>query len=563
MSTNQFFRVFGLWLLGLVAQAQTFTWVQAGYGSKDGNLYDISLSKGNLIATGDFQKDLSFGALTLADPVGYAAAFTGSFSTIIGSPNWLLQNLNPQSSSTVVQGGATCTDTAGNLYVAYYLEDNAYFGQLLVATTTPTVAIVKYSGDGAVIWVKAFHTNYPAVLYPLIAYRLVSAGNNALYFTVTFKGQLVSGSTTYNSAAIPIMSALLKLDNAGNILWSSELPGATVTALGADYNGNLVAAGSFNAQITFTSTQSLNGANGHLFVAKYSPAGAFQWVQQMGGQANDQINGLTTDASGNVAFCGYFGNIGNGAGYATATFGPTTLTTVGNYGQPAGFVAKYSPQGSYQWVRGIYNVNDATTQAQRIVVNPGGDFYVSGFAAYGTRFGTFTAGGNGSYDGFVAKYGAAGTEQWLTTFGGPNNEIYAGNALAIDDHGYLYVGGSFVGTAEFSGLGVGGAPKVYTPYFAQLRDNRVLATQPATTSANTLQLYPNPSTGPVQLNWPAGLRPVNLTVLDMLGRTVREQAVDVAATRQTLSLMGLAPGVYLVRLQTAEHGQLTQRLVIP
>jgi hypothetical protein len=86
--------------------------------------------------------------------------------------------------------------------------------------------------------------------------------------------------------------------------------------------------------------------------------------------------------------------------------------------------------------------------------------------------------------------------------------------------------------------------------------SRVLSTPSAATTL-PLQVFPNPATTTVSVEAP---RPVRLTLLDIMGRTMRQQSVP--ARTHTLSLSGLAPGIYLIRCETAKGEQAVKRLVV-
>ena len=63
--------------------------------------------------------------------------------------------------------------------------------------------------------------------------------------------------------------------------------------------------------------------------------------------------------------------------------------------------------------------------------------------------------------------------------------------------------------------------------------------------AETFHLYPNPTTGPVQLELPPHFGLTEVLVLDALGRQVLRQPA--ASSQAAISLAGLAPGLYMVR----------------
>lgn len=87
--------------------------------------------------------------------------------------------------------------------------------------------------------------------------------------------------------------------------------------------------------------------------------------------------------------------------------------------------------------------------------------------------------------------------------------------------------------------------------------NTVLTTRPLV-AAPALEVFPNPARTQVQLHLPA-LATGPATLLDVQGRTVRTWPAP--ASKTTLALAGLAPGVYLLMVPTAQ-GPARQRVVV-
>lgn len=80
-------------------------------------------------------------------------------------------------------------------------------------------------------------------------------------------------------------------------------------------------------------------------------------------------------------------------------------------------------------------------------------------------------------------------------------------------------------------------------------------------AANPFRLYPNPSTGLVRFDWPEAAE-ARLTVSDTRGRTLhRETRRLTPHAPNELTLTGLKPGLYLLRVQTAA-GEATGKLLI-
>lgn len=101
---------------------------------------------------------------------------------------------------------------------------------------------------------------------------------------------------------------------------------------------------------------------------------------------------------------------------------------------------------NWQWAKGEGDIgNDA---AFGVTVDNAGNSYVTGNIAGKADFSGTVYQGSGIYDVFIAKYGPAGDLLWVKLGGGPGND--QGNSIKWSN-GYLYVCGSFEGTATFSG----------------------------------------------------------------------------------------------------------------
>ncbi|GAA4383243.1 DUF4394 domain-containing protein [Hymenobacter koreensis] len=97
-----------------------------------------------------------------------------------------------------------------------------------------------------------------------------------------------------------------------------------------------------------------------------------------------------------------------------------------------------------------------------------------------------------------------------------------------------------------------------------LSQRQVLATAPASLGQQ-VAVYPNPARAQVAIGLPTQLskQPVELTLVNTLGQVTLRRTLPAARTADahTVSLAGVAPGVYTLRLQTA-HGVVNKRLVV-
>jgi uncharacterized delta-60 repeat protein len=156
---------------------------------------------------------------------------------------------------------------------------------------------------------------------------------------------------------------------------------------------------------------------------KYNSAGQQQWVQRYNGPGNSDdgtngTNAIAVDSSGNVYVAGW------SAGTENTDY----------------VVIKYNSSGDQQWAQRFNGLGNGYDAPYGIALDGSGNVYVTG---------TSTGDGTGS-DYTTIKYNNDGVQQWAQSYNGAGNGYDAGQAVAVDDSGNVYVTG--VSTAE-NGLG--------------------------------------------------------------------------------------------------------------
>jgi hypothetical protein len=114
------------------------------------------------------------------------------------------------------------------------------------------------------------------------------------------------------------------------------------------------------------------------------------------------------------------------------------------------FCTNFFPPSSYE----------TTSVATSITVDLSNSYYVTGYSS----------GTNGYNDIVTIKYGLNGNQIWLQRYSGPGNGNAAGNAIAVDNNGNVYVTGYDTTTA-------GGTEIVlikYSPVTLQRRADRTV-----------------------------------------------------------------------------------------
>jgi hypothetical protein len=203
-------------------------------------------------------------------------------------------------------------------------------------------------------------------------------------------------------------------------------------AVAVDSAGNSFVTGFFTGTTTFGTTNLTSAGAYDIFVAKYDPNGRLAWVRQAGGTNVDSASGIAVDAAGNCYVTGTFGG--------PASFGPTNSVEDSTNTL---FLVKYDGLGNVAWVaeaaalQGIHGAG--------VVVDAGGDCYVTGSFAGTAYFGNITLTDTGTYGWgrlFLAKYDPHGNVMWATQDPG-NPQSSGGVAVALDSQQNVYVTGDY------------------------------------------------------------------------------------------------------------------------
>jgi uncharacterized delta-60 repeat protein len=152
---------------------------------------------------------------------------------------------------------------------------------------------------------------------------------------------------------------------------------------------------------------------------KYDSSGQQQWVQRYNGPGNSDdgtngTNAIAVDSSGNVYVAGW------SAGTENTDY----------------VVIKYNSNGDQQWAQRYNGPGNGYDAPYGIALDSSGNVYVTG---------TSTGDGTGS-DYTTVKFDNNGQQQWAKNYNGSGNGYDAGQALAVDESGNVYVTG--VSTAQ-------------------------------------------------------------------------------------------------------------------
>jgi hypothetical protein len=228
-------------------------------------------------------------------------------------------------------------------------------------------------------------------------------------------------------------------------------------AVTTDKYGNVYVAGVFTDQISIDTIVLYSNGGHDVFLIKYSPTGQVIWAKSGGSSAEEEVNSITTDTSGNVIVTGSFGGhtIYPITYNDTAYFSNSTIVSNGNMDI---FLIDYLPNGNINWIRNygsIYNDMGNSLKCNKknqivfggIFSDYGGSPPVHGTIQFDNMF-YLTSAGNS--DLFLCTLNENGTVLWAKKYGNKERELFTKLSLDINDN--ICVLGIFYYSINFNGI---------------------------------------------------------------------------------------------------------------
>ena len=364
-------------------------WAKGPIGTGWGRIYAVATeTNGDVLATGEFSRQLFFGGATLTNPTDYGRGmFLAKYSSA-GSALWARSDGDRTNSF----GNGLALDGAGNAYVT----GSCYAGSAAFGTNTltgPGAFLAKYASDGTLLWARRLAVNEGGTNRTARSIGGISAYTNR---NVWVSGNLIS---PLSDQFTTVWDAFLaRLDDEGNPVWVRILRTVGFDELNApvavDSSGNAYWHGSVHAYTTldFGSFVVSNDNDDKVFTAKYGPTCDPLWVRTASGAAI--ARGATADNSG-VAITGEarpsFQNQSLTAGTHSVTLTDTSI-----------YVIRYHSVGNLLWLRAARPGSYAGNSGRAVAVDQTGAAVVLGNLSSQAGFGDITLTNGGD---FLAKLG--------------------------------------------------------------------------------------------------------------------------------------------------------------
>ncbi|MBC7448470.1 MAG: T9SS type A sorting domain-containing protein, partial [Hymenobacteraceae bacterium] len=313
------------------------------------------------------------------------------------------------------------TDAAGNTYVAGYYYDS-------LVTTIGTLHgadrgykqgayVAKINAAGVMKWLRSIHADSTV---GVVNGSITLDGQGHLYLSGIHGPAAHFGPITMPQAG----TYLAKYDTTGTPLWVKDMRftlrnptrgGLGIKSVATDAAGTCFLNISAAYVNTFEGFPIDRRGNFVSAVAKCSPDGTVQWVQQVinprcnPNNPNTWVWDLTADAQGNCVAIGQHND------ETTFGTGPNALVRLGC----AAFVVKYTGSGAIGWIRSALTSNN---WFQTVVTDAAGNSFVGGHAIGGPLLDSLPVAEPGAC---LLKLDPAGTPLWLRQETGDPNAYYS------------------------------------------------------------------------------------------------------------------------------------------
>ena len=361
--------------------------------------------------------------------------------------------------------------------------------------------LVRTDADGVVLWSRTYGGSDWDFLYDV---KELADG-----------GLLLAGQT-YSFGEPGGNAWLLRTDADGDTLWTRTFGGSgehEATSAVPTPEGGYVLAGSLSTP----------DRDRDVLVVKLDALGNTEWIQTHGGDSLDVARDILAPAVG---------------GYSIV--GATRSSSVWN----EGYHLKLFPDGALQWEFSWGQVNDQ--EFFEHISGPNEDFLIAGY--------TKTSGGGGK-DMILQRVTVNGGFIYGYTFGGPEDD----DGVALDRIGDGFM---LIGSTETYGAGgldmfvVRTASDGLTASQTVVTSFDPLSVEEQGAAATALVLYPNPSSGMIEIGFDAPLGEVRL--LDALGREVEQHRMNAGVSRIGTELPS---GAYIVEA-IAQSGEVRRGRIL-
>ncbi|MEA3443886.1 MAG: SBBP repeat-containing protein, partial [Bacteroidota bacterium] len=344
------------------------------------------------------------------------------------------------------KGNAICSDKNGNIYISGGFSSSIAFGNTALNASGPeSFFIAKFNPNGNNLWAKTLLAGWYVRGYDICCDTACN-----VYAIGVFNSGIVSATDTIMTYGDNDVF-LIKYDSTGIEQWLNQIGGIandiSLGGIAADISGNVYCTGRFYSPQLFVCDDTLfsNGSS-DIFLVKYNNNGNLVWELNEGGISSESGNGLIIDGNNNIYIAGKFRS-------QTINFGTTVLanptTSTSNF-----FLAKYNYNGEIQWAKQAFGNN--RDEGWSIVCDSNNNVVVVcnsvsdsiSFDSVNYIIPTIL------YEKiYIAKYDSSGNVLWVQS---PVDHSQSKTGICLDNSNNIYISGRFKDSFYFGNITLSG-----------------------------------------------------------------------------------------------------------
>jgi gliding motility-associated-like protein len=397
-----------------------FLWAKGVNNTNSFPLKITTDTSGNVYLLGTYDhKILTFDADTLLNPSGAIMYFLAKLSpagNVLWATNIIPPGLTGLTSDPGV--GGLGIDSSGNIFIAGIFNTTSSIGtSVVVCNGGYDIWVAKYSPSGSPMWAESYGGTGDDWAYDL---RVTRSGNIYVEGVVS-SGSISFGATTLTTPTGSASTYLLKLNNAGRVVWVKQCAVGKFTegytgGFATDADEDVYMTGGYAESTLSFGPYTLSCAGSKdVYIAKYDSSGAIQWAKSGNGPGYECGYGICVDPCGFIWVCG----ADYDTGVATMNFSGHVLKVASSSKDPM-FIARFDQGGNF--IQGM-TLGTGGDDASEIVADNknnvyiGDDYYIDTFIVGKDTLSQFPDQENT----FVASY----------KYANRNDTSYTGSALTI------------------------------------------------------------------------------------------------------------------------------------
>jgi hypothetical protein len=404
--------------------------------------------------------------------------------------------------------------------------------------------IVKLNTQGDIEWDKTIGGNS---VDDLLSIDLTTDGG---YILGGRSNSPISGDKTQNFRTDLTISNgshedfwIVKINSTGIVLWDKTIGGDSSESpayIKQTVDGGYIVGGTSVSSNSYEKSENSRGGSDY-WILKLDEFGSILWQKTIGGSQTDNFASLQQTIDG--------GYIIGGSSYSSISGEKTEDLLSTNILDSDIWILKLDALGNIVWQNTIGGVTSDSLSDLKQTVD--GGYIIGGYSNSSISYDK-SENSKGFNDFWLVKLNSLGVVQWDKTIGGSSGDgLYS--LQQTNDQGFLLVG---ISTSSISGDKNENCRGIGDFWVVKLNPENLAVNQ---NNISNLQIYPNPTTGIININFEQTQEKVKITLINILGQVVSSKTFF-QTQMETYTITGEC-GIYFLTFENEKREKKTIKII--